>query len=287
VSEFLELRFEQLVPPELPIREAMDDDKLYELRDSIRALGILQPLIVYRVKVEHPAMYPDTPAGNLQAAEDARVRFEIIAGHRRYMAARMVPLDVLPCLVYDDSNVAKEAMLLAENLYREDITPIEEARFFSELIAKYDLTEDQLCRMVRQNPDYVYGRMKLLEYDAAIIDALRERKLSLAVAKELHRCPDEKHRAYLLDIALTGGLTATACRGMVNQFLQQPAQPGPSNGNGEAPFSYVEPSASPLVCIVCGGDKDPQNLAWVAVHKWEVEGFKRLIGAQQKLAGAV
>jgi ParB family chromosome partitioning protein len=280
------IRVEQLVEPPLPIREAMDEEKLFELRDSIRSIGIIQPLVVTPVRRGPATEYPDTPEGHAQAALDAQVRFEIIAGHRRYMAARLAPLVDLPCMVYDDPHVAKEAFLLAENLFREDVTPIEEALFFEQLIEKYDCTEDALCRMVRQSPDYVDSRRRLLAYDPLLIDAMRERKLPLATAKELQRCPDEKHRHYLLGIALDAGLTAKVARSMVHQFANRPAQPDPAAAGSESSFTYAPTPDNTLKCEVCGGDKDPQNLKSIYVHHWELEGFKRLIQARSDLVGA-
>lgn len=284
MPELRYVRTEQLVDPETPIRSSMDDEKFAELCDSIRKNGVLQNLVVVRVKKEHPSTYPNTPEGSKQAAEDARVLYRVMAGHRRLLAARSVSVAEVPCLVYEDEHAAEEAILLAENACREDVNPLDEAVWFAELLQKHDWTEQQLCNAVQRKPDYIYDRMKLLEYDEPAQTAIRAGTLSLATAREIHRCKDTAHRAYLLDIALRTGLTAAAARSMVRQFEQQPVQGPMPTGNGDSTFTYVEPSESPLKCEVCGGDKDPQNLAWIAVHKWELEGFRRLTRATQ-LAG--
>jgi ParB/RepB/Spo0J family partition protein len=279
VPEFFELRIEQLLEPELPIREAMDEQKLYDLRDSIRAVGIVQSLLVVRLKPDHPREYPQTAQGSLQAAEDARARFEIVDGHRRYMAARLVPLDVLPCMVFDDRVKAKEAALLAANLYREEVTPMEEAVFFAQIIERGGITEDELSRMLSQTPDFIYGRLKLLKYDEEIQAAIRARKVSLAVAKQINRVSERAHRLYMLDLALRQGMTEENARSMVAQYEQSPCQP-PTPGPGEVgSFSYSEPVNEATECIVCGPVKDPNNLRWFAAHAWEKEAIVKLMRA--------
>ena len=275
MPEYKLIRFEQIQEPQLPARVAMDEERLYELRDSIKAIGIISPLVVVQVGPVDRGPYPGTPEGSAQAAEDARVRYEIVAGHRRYKASQMVPLAELPCMVYESRDLAEQAVMLHENVCREDLSPFEEATFLAELIEKFDCTEEQLCRLVHKGPDYVNDRLAIMRYDEKVREALRDRRIKIGVARELQRCKDVAHLRYLLDLALDDNLKATAVRSMVNQFHQQPEQ-GPMPRKDEirsTTISSSEPSV--LFCYVCGASHDPQNLMVVYVHRWEWEGLKR------------
>lgn len=283
MPEYRVVLLDQLVEPELVAREFMDEEKLYELRDSIRAIGLIQPLAVVQVGPKPAPPYGDTPEERRRAAEDARVRFEIVAGHRRYYACRMIPLAEIPVLVYPSKDLALEAVKLHENLCREDLSPAEEAIFVEELIEKYDLTEDQLIRTLHRSADWIEQRRALLRGDSEVFDALRARKISVGHARELNKCADEQHRRYLLSIAVTSGVTIGALRSMVQQHkMEQLPQPA-GNGNGDAAVPGYVPPPNPLKCFVCDGEKDPQNLECIHVHKWELEGFRRLI--QKAFAG--
>jgi ParB family chromosome partitioning protein len=277
VPEYRVVRLEQLVEPELVAREFMDEEKLYELRDSIRAIGLIQPLAVVQVGPKPAPPYGDTPEEQKRAAEDARVLFEIVAGHRRFYACRMIPLVEIPVLVYPSKDLALEAVKLHENLCREDLSPAEEAIFVEELIEKYDLTEDQLVRTLHKSAEWIEQRRALLRGDSEVFEALRLRKISVGHARELNKCADETHRRYLLSIAVASGITIAALRSMVQQHkLEQLPQPA-GNGNGDPAVPGYAPPPNTLKCAVCGGEKDPQNLELIYVHRWELEGFRRVM----------
>src|SRR6266478_3223495 len=137
MPEYIVIPFVQLLEPKQPVRFAMDDAKLAELCDSVKAHGILQNLGV--VLVSAPGNGASEGKGGRRAV-DARPPaplYEIVFGHRRYKAAQIVGLKELPCAVFASKDIAQEAAMLDENLCREDITAAEEAIKYTEIIEKY------------------------------------------------------------------------------------------------------------------------------------------------------
>lgn len=287
MPEFKSIPLDQIMEPAAPMRMGMDEGALYELRDSIRALGLLQPIIVVPI-LDGQAVEVDEAHGRAQSTQ-ARptTRYEIVAGHRRYLACRLVPLESIPCVVYADGSLAKEAAMLAENVHREDVTAAEEGWFFCELVEKHTLTEAQLCAMVKQSPEYIYARMDMVKKDAKVAQLVAERKINFTVAKELLKCHDEAHRQYLAQMAADSGATGNVVKMWVAQWKQQQTgtlEPLPAK---EVPDTGSAPVENHMKCWCCGGEKDPQNLRLVYLHWYELEGLlKVLTEAGLRPAGA-
>src|SRR5579864_3653180 len=216
---------DQIIEPPEPVRVTIDEGKLYELRDSIRSLGQLQAIIVVPTATASGAPEADTRIPRTDADSGAVPRYEIVAGHRRYLAARLVPLAELRCDVYEDGWKAKEAAMLAENAFREDITAAEEGWKYCALVERYTLTEAQLCAMVQQSPEYIYARMDMVRKDADVSRLVAERKINFTVAQQLLRCEDAAHRKYLATLAAESGATANVVRGWIAQWRAQQSGP--------------------------------------------------------------
>jgi ParB family chromosome partitioning protein len=125
------LRLVDLVPGMYQPRTHMDEGALYELAESIKAQGIMQPILVRQLK--------EGPNQGL---------YEIIAGERRFRAARLAGLDSVPVLVRDVPNEAAAAMALIENIQREDLNPLEEAQGLQRLIKEFGLTHELAAQAV-------------------------------------------------------------------------------------------------------------------------------------------
>ena len=139
------LALADLVPGQYQPRTRMDEGALYELAESIKAQGIMQPILVRPL------------AGN----EGAK-RYEIIAGERRYRAAKLAGLDSVPVLVRDVPNEAAAAMALIENIQREDLNPLEEAQGLSRLVKEFGLTHEQAAQAVGRSRSAASNLLRLL-----------------------------------------------------------------------------------------------------------------------------
>ncbi|MGA8392004.1 MAG: ParB/RepB/Spo0J family partition protein [Burkholderiaceae bacterium] len=139
------LRLEDLVPGMYQPRTRMDEGALYELAESIKAQGIMQPILVRQ----------------LGAGENTG-KYEIIAGERRFRAARLAGLDSVPVLVRDVTDQAAAAMALIENMQREDLNPLEEAQGLQRLIREFGLTHEQAAQAVGRSRSAASNLLRLL-----------------------------------------------------------------------------------------------------------------------------
>jgi ParB family chromosome partitioning protein len=140
-----ELALSELVPGMYQPRTRMDEGALYELAESIRAQGIMQPILVRRLE-----------------AGDQAGHYEIIAGERRFRAAKIAGLERVPVLVRDVPNESAAAMALIENIQREDLNPLEEAQGLQRLIREFGLTHEQAAQAVGRSRSAATNLLRLL-----------------------------------------------------------------------------------------------------------------------------
>ena len=140
-----QLKLDQMVPGMYQPRTRMDEGALYELAESIKAQGIMQPILVRQLS-EGPN------AG----------KYEIIAGERRFRASHLAGLTHVPVLVRDVPNEAAAAMALIENIQREDLNPLEEAQGLQRLIKEFGLTHEQAAQAVGRSRSAASNLLRLL-----------------------------------------------------------------------------------------------------------------------------
>jgi ParB family chromosome partitioning protein len=154
-----------MVPGTYQPRTRMDEGALYELAESIKVQGIMQPILVRRLadaeglqRIQAFAAGQGLPV----VQRGARAVYEIIAGERRFRAARLAGLDSVPVLVRDVPNEAAAAMALIENIQREDLNPLEEAQGLQRLIREFGLTHEQAAQAVGRSRSAGSNLLRLL-----------------------------------------------------------------------------------------------------------------------------
>lgn len=163
-----DLPIESLQPGKYQPRSSMDKERLGELADSIRAQGLIQPIIVRPIGGE---------------------RFEIIAGERRWRAAQLASLREVPCVVRETDDHAALAMALIENIQREDLNPLEEALALQRLIDEFQLTHQQTAEAVGRSRAAVSNLLRLLELPDAIRQLVEARRIEMGHARALLTLP--------------------------------------------------------------------------------------------------
>ena len=157
------LVLDDLVAGQYQPRTRMDEGALYELAESIKAQGIMQPILVRRLTDEQAlakraAQDPSATA----SGGTPRPLYEIIAGERRFRAARLAGLDSVPVLVRDVPDQAAAAMALIENMQREDLNPLEEAQGLQRLIREFGLTHETAAQAVGRSRSAASNLLRLL-----------------------------------------------------------------------------------------------------------------------------
>lgn len=277
MAEYGQIPLEQVLEPPDPIRVSMDEKKLEELASDIRFQGVLQPIIVVaemRATGEHLTGPRD---GTEEEVLEPTGRFEILAGHRRFLASRMAGLKQIPALIYPTGEVAKEAVMLAENVCREDITAAEEGWLFCQMAEKYQLNEEQLCARVGRRPEYIYARMDLVRKDAELAKLVAERKINFSVANALLKVSDEAHRRYLAQMAADSGCSTRVANMWVEQWKAQQQVTAQSATASPSADTGSRPVEDPFKCFCCGKGGDPQNLRMLYVHWYELETWAKIL----------
>ena len=158
------LKLTQLQPGKYQPRTRMDEGSLYELAESIKAQGVMQPVLVRSVGPE---------------------RFEIIAGERRVRAARLAGLDDIPVLVREVADEAAAAMALIENIQREDLNPLEEAQGIKRLLDEFGLTHEQAAQAVGRSRSAASNLLRLLNLTEPVQQMLMAGDIDMGHARAL------------------------------------------------------------------------------------------------------
>ena len=170
-----------LVPGQYQPRTRMDEGALYELAESIKAQGIMQPILVRRLGSNRPP----TPTGQALTAPDLEAHYEIIAGERRFRAARLAGLTEVPVLVRDVPDEAAAAMALIENIQREDLNPLEEAQGIRRLTVDFGLTHEQAAQAVGKSRSAASNLLRLLQLTEPVQTMLMAGDIDMGHARAL------------------------------------------------------------------------------------------------------
>jgi ParB family chromosome partitioning protein len=199
-------------------RVNFDEDTMATLAASIKQLGVLQPVLVRQVGGE--------------AADD----FELIAGERRWRAARRAGLQTIPVLVQTSNETLSLEQALVENLHRQDLNVLEEAAAYQQLIEEFGHTHDQVATRVGRSRAGVSNTLRLLQLPAGAQRLLAEGQISPGHARALLGTPDRGYQEALAKRAAAEGLTVRAVEDLVRHHGET-AEGGPSevDTNGERP----------------------------------------------------
>ena len=215
------------------------EQQLGELADSIRDVGLLNPIIVRPVE------------GG---------RFEIIAGHRRFMAHHMLSLREIACFVREATDEEVEQGRFAENLQREQLSPMEEAVAIQRYMEREGKSTKETARALNRSEWWVTHRVALVSMPPELCDMVHTEKLAAAAALELAKVTDDDHRRYLLEYAVRSGANVAVLREWVNswetQQLNNPAEKAPLPAMPDAGQEIV----ITMPCYLCGTAHPYQQL---------------------------
>jgi ParB family chromosome partitioning protein len=187
----------------------MRAESLAELAESIRAQGVVQPIVV------RPVGDPD---------ERGVQRYEIIAGERRWRAAQQAGLRDIPAVVRRVPDEAAIAMALIENIQREDLNPLEEASALERLISEFGLTHQQAAQAVGRSRAAVSNLLRLLELPEEVCERLAKRELEMGHARALLGLPQRRTQIEVAALVVRKSLSVRDTEALVRR-MSQPPQP--------------------------------------------------------------
>ena len=175
------LALDAMAPGQYQPRTRMDEGALYELAESIKAQGIMQPILVRRLQSKAAS----EQAGQARAATDFAANYEIIAGERRFRAAKLAGLTEVPVLLREVPDEAAAAMALIENIQREDLNPLEEAEGIRRLTADFGLTHEQAAQAVGKSRSAASNLLRLLNLAEPVQTMLMAGDIDMGHARAL------------------------------------------------------------------------------------------------------
>ena len=204
-NRILYLPVDAISPNPSQPRQVFSPDDLQALADSIRALGILQPLTVRRC-----------PQG-----------WELIAGERRLRAAQLLGMDQVPCLSVQADSSASSLLALVENLQRRDLDFWEEAQALASILDTFRLSQEELARRIGKSQSAVANKLRLLKLPPDILQALRDGGCTERHARALLRLEDPALLQKAVEQILADQLTVAQTECLVELLLSPPPEPAP------------------------------------------------------------
>lgn len=211
------LRIADIEPRSDQPRKQFDREALEALADSVAAYGVLQPIIV-------------------RENTDVEGTYEIIAGERRWRAAKMAGLTEIPAVIFDGDDLKAAQVALIENIQREDLNPVEEAFGYGALIEKFDLTQDQVAKQVGKSRSAIANMLRLLELPDEVLQMLKDGTLSAGHARALLGLDDKDKIVELAQRCIDRGLTVRDVEAAVKRA-------------NEATFEEVEEKVHPQIKV--------------------------------------
>ncbi|MGH9087300.1 MAG: ParB/RepB/Spo0J family partition protein [Acidimicrobiales bacterium] len=210
-SQLREVPIGSIRPNSLQPRSHFDEEAMASLASSVRELGVLQPVLVRSIDGDGEASY------------------ELIAGERRWRAARRAGLQTIPVLVRDSAeDVHSLEQALVENLHREDLNPLEEAAAYQQLIDDFSFTHEQVATRVGKSRAAVTNTLRLLQLPAGVQRALAEGSISAGHARALLGSPDRALQEALVQRVVHEELTVRAVEEAVRAAGEGDEVPDPS-----------------------------------------------------------
>ena len=209
-DEFAKLPLDVLQRGRYQPRVDMRQESLEELANSIRAQGVVQPIVVR--PIEMPGALPGA----------ASLRYEIIAGERRWRAAQMAGLDSIPAVIRRVPDENAIAMALIENIQRENLNPLEEARALDRLIREFEVTHQQAADAVGRSRAAVSNLLRLLELPPEIAALVDRRELEMGHARALLGLTQKRQQIEVGQLVAKKGLSVRETEALVRRLINPP-----------------------------------------------------------------
>ncbi|ATO53308.1 nucleoid occlusion protein [Lactobacillus amylovorus] len=182
-KQIQDIELDKIVPNRYQPRREFSDDSIKELAETLDKDGLLQPIVV---------------------REDGEDQYEIIAGERRYRAAKSLNWETIPAIVNNMNDDQAASLALIENLQREDLNPIDEAKAYTNLMKLNDLTQTALAKDMGKSQSYVANKLRLLKLDDDVQKALVEGKITARHGRALLNLSDDDQERVLKEIEEKG-----------------------------------------------------------------------------------
>ncbi len=216
------LNMKDILPNRFQPRIHFDEQKLNELSDSIRKYGLIQPIVVRQIGT----------------------KYEIIAGERRYKASSLANKETIPAIIVTLSDRDSEEIALLENVQREDLTPIEEAVSYKRILDAGYISQEELAKKIGKSQIAILTKMRLLNLDDIVQDALLHGKISERHARSLLKIKNNEKQVEMLNRIINERLTVKMTDKEINKMLETDKQELETLSTSDKPVRRAIPVAS-------------------------------------------
>ena len=244
MNQITEIYADQIIEPIYPMRTGLDKDAVFELAESIKTEGLIQAITV----------------------RPYNGKYEVVAGHHRFRACMIAGLVKIPCVIKELTDDQTIEIRAHENLFRQDLDPIEEAMAIGKLVGDDDSKIPGVAKRMSKSVAWVEERMDILTYPDYFLPAIKNRKLSLGVAKHLARIEDDVYRKMFFDSAVSNGMAVWQAEYYLRQWeagiFKDSSEIVPPDPASDKP----EPVRVRAKCARCGQEAESPNLQSVFTH---------------------
>lgn len=261
VSAVFQLEVGQIKPNPYQPRKEFNEEELRELASSIREFGIIQPIIVSKLETEVPT--------------GTAIEYQLIAGERRLMAAKLIGLPRVPAIVRSvDSNKTKLELALIENIQRSDLNPLETARAYARLQDEFEFTQREIAVRVGKSREVVANTLRLLSLPSYAQEALSGGKINESQARALLAISNIEEQKAVLAKVMNEKLSVRAIKENVNDISESQKTP-------EAIYweKQLEEKLGAPVKLVKDGGRGKMIVRFYSEEEWQ--------GIVQKLLGSI
>ena len=256
------LNISEIEPNVSQPRKMFDEEQLGELAESIRRYGVLQPLLV-------------------QKKGD---RYELIAGERRWRAAKLAGFREVPVIVREYTRQQTMEIALIENVQRADLNPIEEAQAFQQLIQEFHLTQEEIANRVSKNRATITNSMRLLKLDSRVQDMLAEGKISSGHARALLGLEDRERQYQVAVKIVEEKLSVRDVEKLVKMMNRPPKEKKPEKGPDiDLIYRQVEDKLKSIMGTKVVINQKDKNKGRIEIEYYSQEELERLIELMESL----
>lgn len=221
--------------PDGIVRMDIDVDALDELTRSISEIGLLQPIMVATKKD----------------------RYEVVFGHRRFLAHKKLGLSVIRAIIREMTQEEIGIARATENISRADLTPLEEAATYKNLIDHYGMSLERVAKKMSKTPGTIKRRMDILRMPPNLQQAVHKKQISISVAESLWSIADQASLDYYLLFAIENGCTREVARSWAKDWKDEVRRKGTAKTEGgRVDFAPNEPRPSFVPCDICNSPVD-------------------------------
>jgi ParB family chromosome partitioning protein len=252
----MKVKISSVEPNRTQPRKHFDEDALLELAESIKQYGVLQPLLV----------------------SDKKDYFEIVAGERRWRAAKMAGLKEIPIIVKEFSNQEIVEISLIENIQREDLNPIEEAMAYKRLMEEFHLKQDEIAERVSKSRTAVTNSMRLLKLNEKVQQMLIDEMISAGHARAILALPNGEKQEMVAMKVFDEKLSVRETEKLVKSLLEPPKEKQPQQSSAEdAIYESLEEKMKNIVGTRVFIHRKKNNKGKIEIEYYSRDELERII----------